>query len=119
MDKDVFNALCLCKRDNYKNIYNNKDAKNQEDVIKGMAKLLYDKLLLDLENSDRTSPIFLHHVDYLDKPYYKRPFNYLETDNHQIVVDFIASMTDDYFIEIFNHLFPKSSLAVTYKGYFE
>ncbi len=119
MDKDVFSALCACKKDNYQNIYNKGFTKNQDAVVKEMMKSLYEKLLLDLEKGNNSSPVFTHHVNYLNKPYYKRSSDYLETEKNQIVVDYIASMTDDYFVEIFNHFFPKSSLFVTYKGYFE
>ena len=40
-------------------------------------------------------------------------------DPNQIVVDFIASMTDDYFIELHRYMFPDSSYPVVYKGYFD
>ena len=35
------------------------------------------------------------------------------------MVDYIASMTDDYFIELHHYLFPDSNLKVEYKGYFD
>ena len=43
----------------------------------------------------------------------------METEKNQIVVDYIASMTDDYFIELHKYLFPSSKLDLKYKGYFE
>jgi dGTPase len=80
---------------------------------------LYDKLLFDLTSGVKTSPIFTHHLDYINKPYYKRLTPYEETEKNQIVVDYIASMTDDYFIELFAHIFPSSTLKIKYIGYFE
>ena len=52
---------------------------------------------------------------------YKRQ---VRTDLHNpndIVVDFIASMTDDYFLDIFSHLFPEHPLVqkVQYIEYFD
>ena len=44
---------------------------------------------------------------------------YEETEPNQIVVDYIASMTDDYFIELYHHLFPNSDKKIEYKGYFK
>ena len=35
-----------------------------------------------------------------------------------IVADYIASMTDDYFVDLFYELFPKSGLKIEYKSYF-
>lgn len=119
LDKTHFEALKQAKKDNYDIIYNDKVNKESDKVIKIMLEKLYDKLYLDLVNNNLSAPIFTHHIDYINKPYYKRETPYLETEFNQIVVDYIASMTDDYFIELFNHLFPKSSLKVEYVGYFE
>ena len=119
LDKDVFEALKQGKKDNYDNIYKNPAIKTSDEIIKQMMALVYDKLLCDLKGNNLTSPIFNHHIDYINKPYYKRSTPYLESEPNQVVVDYIASMTDDYFIELFHHLFPKSSLEVKYKGYFE
>lgn len=119
LDKDSFNALKNCKADNYDAIYKNSSVKNFEDNVRQMMDKLYLKLLSDLSNGVTNSPIFTHHIEYLTKPYYKRTFDYMQTEKNQIVVDYIASMTDDYFGELFSHLFPNSSLVLQYKGYFE
>ena len=84
-----------------------------------MMEEIYKKLLSDLTNSNLSSTIYKHHIEYIDKPYYKRDVPYMDTEKNQIVVDYIASMTDDYFIELHKHLFPKSKLELKYKGYFE
>ena len=44
---------------------------------------------------------------------------YEQEDPHDIVVDYIASMTDNYFIDLHGYLFPESPLRVEYKGYFD
>ena len=119
MDKECFDALNKAKRDNYNVIYLDKEHTKTDAVIKKMMAEIYSKLLLDLENGNLSSPIFTHHVDYINKPYYKRDLPYMETEKNQIVVDYIASMTDDYFIELYHHLFPASALDVKYKGYFK
>ncbi len=119
-NKDYFLALKQAKKDNYQKLYNNE--KTQEymvKTIKPMMCLLYEKLLEDLLSKNVSSPIFTHHINYVNKPYFKRAKPYLEEEPNQIVVDFIASMTDDYFIEIFTYLFPNHNLSVEYKGYFK
>ena len=118
MDKEVFNALNKAKADNYRVIYNDNKNKSEDGVIREMLNRLYDKLLSDLTNHNHSSPIIAHHVNYLTKPYYKRLTPYEETEKNQIVVDYIASMTDDYFVELFNYLFPSSNLKLDYVGYF-
>ena len=119
MDKDCFNALNKAKRDNYNIIYLDKSRDKLNSIIKQMMQEIYNKLLLDLTSGNTLSPIYKHHIEYINKPYYKRDIPYMETEKNQIVVDYIASMTDDYFIELYKHLFPSSTLELKYKGYFE
>jgi dGTPase len=119
MDKECYEALNKAKRDNYEVIYLDKAHNESNEIIKQMMNELYEKLLLDLNNGNLNSPIYKHHIEYINKPYYKRDLPYIENEKNQIVVDYIASMTDDYFIELHKYLFPKSKLELKYKGYFE
>lgn len=120
MDEEHFEALKKAKADNYRLIYLNEKVKSLTDnTITPMMTSLYDKLLDDLEKSNKTSPIFTHHIDYVNKAHYKRPFPYEDTEKNQIVVDYIASMTDDYFVDVYNYLFPKSNIKIDYVGYFD
>ena len=80
---------------------------------------IYDQLLADLIQGKKYSPIFTHHIDFVNAIHYKRDVPYEQCDPHDIVVDYIASMTDNYFIELHGHLFPNSALRVEYKGYFD
>ena len=119
MDEEHFEALKKAKSDNYALIYKQEPVGEAYKTVKPMMAELYEKLLDDLMNSDKNSPIFTHHIDYVNEAHYKRDFPYEETEPNQIVVDYIASMTDDYFVDIYNHLFPKSTKKIDYKGYFE
>ena len=119
MDKECFNALNKAKRDNYERIYLDKSQKDSDLIIKKMMEEIYNKLLADLKDGNKSSTIFTHHINYVDKPYYKRTSPYQEEEKNQIVVDYIASMTDEYFIELYKYLFPNSNLELKYKGYFE
>lgn len=80
---------------------------------------LYNKLLSDIENNKQSSKIFTHHINKIENAFYQRKISYREEDKHQIVVDYIASMTDDYFLDLYKYLFPKSDYQIQYKGYFE
>lgn len=121
MDENHFDALKKAKRDNYDVIYGNETVTESDDIIRQMMSKIYAKLLFDLKNSITSSPIFDHHIDYVCKPYYdkNRIVPYLEYEPNFIVVDYIASMTDDYFVDLFKHLFPSSTLSLKYKGYFD
>ena len=119
MDEEHFEALKKAKADNYSLIYKQEAVGEAYDIVKPMMGELYNKLLSDLENGKKSSPIFTHHIDYVNEAHYKRTIPYEETEPNQIVVDFIASMTDDYFVDLYAYLFPKSTKKILYKGYFE
>lgn len=122
MDDEYYKAIKATKKENYKKIYFN-EALDQtyENCVRPMVHQMYDKLLLDLQSGDRNSIIYKHHVDFVKEntSYYGND-DYLErTEENQIVVDFIASMTDDYFVDLYEYLFPKSRYQIKYVSYFE
>ncbi len=117
MDEEHFEALKKAKADNYKLIYKQEAVGEAYKTVKPMMTELYEKLLEDLINENKASPIFTHHIDYVNQAHYKREISYEETEPNQIVVDYIASMTDDYFVDIYNYLFPNSTKKIDYKGY--
>lgn len=119
MDGSHFTALKTLKDENYQKIYKDKKVRRQmNEIVRPMMENIYKKLLEDLQNGRRSSPIFTHHIDFVEKTPYKRSLPYVETEPNQLVVDFIASMTDDYFIDLHAYLFPHSPLKVEYIGYF-
>ena len=92
----------------------------QREVIRPMFDRLYRRLVKDVKEDRRTSPVFRHHIEFITagaSRHYKRDFPYEQTDPHTIVTDYIASMTDDYFVELHQYLFPKEK-AIEYHGYF-
>ena len=120
MDEEHFKALSQAKFDNYEKIYKQEAVEKElNEIIKPMMAEVYEKLLNDFKNSNKASPIFTHHIDFVNASHYKKEMAYEGTEPNQIVVDHIASMTDDYFIDLYAHLFPESNLKITYKGYFD
>ena len=120
LDSKHFKALQKSKRENYQIIYNNAaPMANLETTVRPMMGDIYGQLLEDLKKGCKTSPIFTHHIDPINATHYKRSAPYEACDPNQIVIDYIASMTDNYFIELHRYLFPNSPLRVKYKGYFE
>ena len=118
MDEEHFEALKKAKADNYALIYKQETVGEAYKTVKPMMTELYERLLEDLISKNKTSPIFTHHIDYVNEAHYKREIPYEETEPNQIVVDYIASMTDDYFVDIYNYIFPNSTKKIEYKGYF-
>ena len=120
LDEEHFAALKKAKNDNYEMIYK-KDSVAQilKSTVKPMMEEVYEHLLNDLIKGNSSSPVFSHHIAYLNKAHYKRDIPYEQTEPNQIIVDYIASMTDDYFIDLYTHLFPNSNKRIIYKGYFD
>ena len=121
LDKEHYEGLKHAKRVNYEQIYHRENLTNMLDnTVKPMIQRLYTKLFDDLKSGRKSSPIFEHHIDFVSTNYYApTDVPYIETEPNQIVVDYIASMTDDYCAELYKFLFPNSSIDIKYHGYFE
>ena len=120
LDDVHFEALKQAKAENYALIYKNKTVQAQIDsAVRPMMTALYDKLLGDLIDHQTVSPIFTHHIDYVNQAHYARKAPYESSAPDQIVVDYIAGMTDDYFVDLYAHCFPDAETNIQYIGYFD
>lgn len=86
-----------------------------------MMEAIYYRLLSDAKNHNKDSVLYKHHIEFVKdlNKYSAYGNDYEETDSNQIVVDFISSMTDDYFVDLYKYLFPKGKYDIQYKGYFD
>ena len=119
MSEAVFADLKLAKRQNYEIIYEREGMTDSaSNIVEEMFEDMYLRLIEDLELGREDSPVLLHHVAYLAaKSRTISAEDYLKTDPDQIVVDYMASMTDDYFMRLYAHLFPKSSRSIIGRDY--
>lgn len=121
MSNEVFDDLKRAKRQNYELIY------DQEGVVAGTGNIvkemffeMYEQLVVDFDSGDRTKPIYQHHCDFLKRKsedIANGTFNYEGEGAHQIATDYMASMTDSYFIALYEYLFPKSTKQLIIQGY--
>lgn len=121
LSKEAFSDLKTAKTENYKYIYFNPEVERvYDEEIKPMFVELYNKLLDDVQNKNTDSFIYRHHIYFIKEAqkYYDR-LDYEKEDPNQIVVDYLASMTDDYFIDLHKKLFPDSKHKIEYKSYFD
>lgn len=119
MSNEVFSDLKLAKKQNYEFIYKNEGViAGTGNIVEEMFEEMYERLLQDHHNDDRTSPLFLHHVVYLAlKSRDIDQKEYWTQEPNQIVADYMASMTDSYFMALYEYLFPKSTKRILSKGY--
>lgn len=118
MEPAYYQAFSRAKKENYEWIYKNPQVDSIYDNVRPMFEAVYEALLSQAKAHDRNSILYKHHVEYLKKDV-KFQEKYLEEDPNQVVVDFIASMTDDYLIALYRELFPKGKYGVAFRGYFE
>ena len=98
---DVGEALRLLKTFNQERIYMSQHVKKQTPKIRLMFDLLFRKYMKDLEAGNEGSEIFSSFLDGMS-PRYRN-----ETLPAEIVRDFVAGMTDDYFLDQCHaHLVP-------------
>lgn len=107
IDEEVFQDLRDLIEENNNVIYGHKEVnKPYYEVIKPLMKKLYNVLVEDIQNGNDLSPVFQHHINntILGKYYKDKKSKTIIIDANDIATDFIASMTDDYFIDICRHL---------------
>lgn len=119
MDPEYYEALKLSKAENNKFIYSDAAlCRKYDTIIKPMFEKLYSVLMDELKSGSENTIIYKHHIAFVEHTnrYYEGK-SYLETEPNQIIVDFIASMTDDYFIDLYKHYFPDEK-TIEYISYF-
>lgn len=120
MDERHFAALQKAKNDNYRLIYkDDRVVRDLQNSVYPMMRDIYERMLADLQAGRTDSPVFTHHIAYVDAAHYHREMPYAQTEPNQIVTDYIASMTDDYFVDLYAYLFPDRETQIVYKGYFD
>ena len=120
LDEEHYIGMKAAKKKNYEAIYHQAELTNVLNTnVKPMMQKMYYKLLSDLKRGDKSSPIFKHHIDFVNASRYAPKAPYIETEPNQIVVDYMASMTDDYCTELFEFMFPNEKYKIKYHGYFE
>lgn len=92
LSPEVGEALKALKDFNHDHIYRNPLVKQQTHKVKLMFELLFDQYLHDLAEGNGASDVFKEFLDGMADAYRER------TPHAVIVRDFIAGMTDDYFL---------------------
>ena len=122
MSEEAFSELARAKRENYEVIYRSPEVEGQrDDLLRDMFARTYARLLEDLAAGDGSSPIYAHHVIPVSRyaGFNNRAYDW-RSDPDQTVVDYIASMTDDYFVALYEHLFGvQGADAPALRSYFD
>ncbi len=98
----IYNALLELKQFNYEKIYTNPSVKAESSKISAMYSLVFSRLVEDVAERERLSPVFTTFL-------YRLGERYMNSHNpFEMVRDYIAGLTDSAFLRLFTELFvPK------------
>ncbi len=103
---EVSAALERLKEFNLEHIYMNPKIKSQTDTIKKLFGILFERFLDDIEKENRTSVIFTSFLEDMSQDYFANH------NSAEIVRDFIAGMTDQYFLRLCpQDMVPKTKIV--------
>jgi dGTPase len=97
MSPDIEDAMLRLRKFMFSNVYTNKKAKSQEEQAVGLVKQLFE--------------YYQDNLEQLPKEFYTR-MEQLNEPPYQVVVDYIAGMTDRYAVAKFKELFVPSAWSV-------
>lgn len=98
MSKEVYEAIRDLKEFNYEYIYSKANSDEQIKYYTRGFNLLFDKYLNDIEFGKKESDIFTEFLNNMNDKYLK------ETNKKRMVIDFLAGMTDEYFISKYKEI---------------
>lgn len=94
----VYQALNELLQFNYKKIYQNSESSKTKNELKEKFNLLFTTYLNDLQNNNAHSPIIKSYLNNMCPEYHKN------NTNARIVLDYIAGMTDNYFLKEYERI---------------
>ena len=95
MSEEVFNAIVNLKKFNMDNIYSKANSNEKMLTIENSMNKLYYKYVEDIENNNKESDIFKVFLNGMDSNYV------MNNKSGRIAIDYIAGMTDEYLLEMF------------------
>lgn len=99
---NIYEAIEELKRFNYEKIYLHSESSRNKKDLKEKFQMLFDSYLKDLESNNKNSPIINSYLDNMCLEYVKN------NSKARIVIDYIAGMTDDYFMKEFERINNKN-----------
>ena len=95
LSSNIFNALNKLLKFNYENIYLKANSEEQINKYKDMFEALFNVYKTHLKNNKTDEDIYTLFINDMSSFYKKN------TEN-RIIIDYIAGMTDDFFISQYN-----------------
>ena len=111
MSADGFAEMRRAKRENYEKIYNAREVNGEFSAqVRDVFVRMYERVLDDLIHERWEAPVFRHHVRVVNQSLapYDRRYEWRD-DLCLTAVDYLSSMTDNYFVAYAGELFGTSA----------
>lgn len=106
ISEESYEALKVLRRFNFKHIYVHPKLKVESSKIKHSYRILFEWLLQDLKAHKEQSYLWKHYLQ-------KRSEKYLsQTNEVQMVIDYIAGMTDSFFVRTLEKVIVPSKIEL-------
>lgn len=109
MSEEAFAEMRRAKRENYQKIYGAAEVNGEfSEEVHTVFERMYLQVVDDLTAGREEAPVFRHHIKFVSEwlSYYGRTYDW-EHDVALTAVDYVSSMTDDYFVAYASHLYPE------------
>lgn len=106
MSEEVYECIRDLKKFNYKEIYDKANSNEKIKEYETMFETVFNYYLDVLNNNKKDKKIYGVFLNSMSEEYKKN------NSNERIVIDYIAGMTDDYFIEEYNTICKSSKYLV-------
>jgi dGTPase len=111
MSEEAFEEMRRAKRENYEKIYGVSEVNGEFNREVGeLFERMYDAVRDDLVAGRVDAPVFRHHIRYVNQwlGHYGQTYDW-ESDVDLTTVDYLSSMTDDYFMALATYMYPASN----------
>ena len=98
LSDEVFKAIENLKRFNYEHIYNKAMSKEEKEELRRKFECLFNTYLHDLKINNLNSPIINSYLENMCDDYKNN------TTHERMVIDYIAGMTDDFFLREYDRI---------------
>lgn len=107
ISEEAYEALRTLRRFNFQHIYSHPKLKVESSKIKSSYRILFEHLFSDLKEQNERSYLWKHFL-------HKRNEKYLSTTSSvQMVIDYIAGMTDNFFVRTLEKIFIPSKIQLS------
>ena len=103
MSPHIYDAINDLKKFNYENIYNKAYTDDERKEIKDAFNTLFDETYQDIVNNNYNSEIYKIFLNDMTEEYLK------SSSNARKVIDYIAGMTDDFFMDQYKKVLKRKN----------